>query len=78
MADIEAELRALVRELREQRETLAAEFGLLLAQVKRERRALFEIVIKHGDLPMLHEIADMLEQQKTLNALSDHDDGQRH
>jgi hypothetical protein len=40
-----------------------AEMRALLEDVKAERRALFQIMIKHGDLPMLLRLADYLEEQ---------------
>jgi hypothetical protein len=43
---------------------LMDEVRQLLGEVKAERRALFRIVIKHGDLALLHAVADLLEQQR--------------
>jgi hypothetical protein len=42
---------------------LVAELRALLEDVKAERRALFQIMVRHGDLPTLHEVADFFEAQ---------------
>ena len=43
---------------------LVAEMRALLAEVRAEREALFEIVIESGDLPTLHRIADLFDARQ--------------
>jgi hypothetical protein len=43
---------------------LVAEMRLLLAEVRAEREALFEIVIEGGDLPTLHRIANLFDARQ--------------
>jgi hypothetical protein len=43
---------------------LVAEMRLLLAEVRAEREAIFEIVIESGDLPTLHRIANLFDARQ--------------
>jgi hypothetical protein len=65
MADERETLEALVLQLQH----LLAEFQKATAEIRDERKALITIVVKHGNLPLLHEVADLLERQSNCAAL---------